>query len=82
MKNKMMMITMYLAGAGSAFAAAEGNISGTSLATKIFLGFFALIVATQLIPGLIMLAGLLRGLFGKNVKNADLTENVHGRRPS
>jgi hypothetical protein len=78
MKNRIMTTVMLLVGAGTAFAAAGEEISGASLITKIFLGFFALIVATQLIPGLIMLGSLLKGLFGKEARSAKLGGGSRG----
>lgn len=61
-----MLIALLMSYAGNVWAAAGGEPEGSSLVVKIFLGFFALIVATQLIPGLIMLASLLKGLFSKS----------------
>ncbi|MDO3377778.1 hypothetical protein [Geoalkalibacter halelectricus] len=66
--------------ATSAFAAAGGEGEGASLIIKIFFGFFALIVATQLIPGLILLGSLLKSLFGKSAREAEMSEETRGRR--
>ncbi|KIH75463.1 hypothetical protein GFER_16870 [Geoalkalibacter ferrihydriticus DSM 17813] len=74
------MTLIVLVGATSAFAASGGELEGASLVTKIFFGFFALIVATQLIPGLILLGSLLKGLFGKSARQAKLSGGSQGRR--
>ncbi len=60
-----MSIALLLSCAGNVLAAAGTEPEGASLMVKIFFGFFALIVAAQLIPGLIMLASLIKGLFAK-----------------
>lgn len=64
MKIKI-LTTLLLFGAANVWAATGPEAEGSSLITKIFLGFFALIVATQLIPGLILLGSLIKSLFSK-----------------
>jgi hypothetical protein len=48
--------------------AAGAETTETSLITFLFFGFAALIVVAQLIPGLILIYGMIKGLFGKTVK--------------
>ena len=65
MKSRLIHISlMLLAFASPALAAVEDG-GEMSLLVKLFLGFFGLIVATQLIPGLVLLTSMLKGLFGK-----------------
>ena len=50
--------------------------TGTSLLVTIFLGFGALIIVCQLIPGLLLLCSMLKTIFGKTAKE---TAPVTGR---
>ena len=70
MKNTLSTLTLILTSASTAFASSASEGSGTSLVTIAFLGFFALIVATQLIPGLALFVTGARSIFGKDSKHA------------
>ncbi|KIH77972.1 hypothetical protein SAMN05660860_02368 [Geoalkalibacter ferrihydriticus] len=64
MKTMLMTLTTLLISAGSALAApGSANPETAGLAVWIFFGFFGLIVATQFIPGMILLGAMLKGLF-------------------
>lgn len=52
----------------SAFAAGQTGAGEGSLLLSLFIGFFALIIVCQLVPAVIMLVGMLRGLFGRDQK--------------
>lgn len=52
----------------SAFAAGQTGAGEGSLLLSLFIGFFALIVVFQLVPAVIMLVGMFRGLFGRDQK--------------
>jgi len=54
----------------SAYAAGSTSASGGGLLLSLFIGFFALIIVCQLVPATIMLVGVLRGLFGRDSKEA------------
>ena len=54
----------------TAFAAGSAGAGEGSLLLSLFIGFFALIVVFQLVPATIMLIGMLRGLFGRDSKQA------------
>ena len=54
----------------SAFAAGSGNAGEGSLLLSLFIGFFALIVVFQLVPATILFIGMVKGLAGKNNKEA------------
>lgn len=55
-----------LAFSTSAFAAEATGAGEGSLLVSLFLGFFALIVVFQLVPAVLMMIGVLRGLFGRD----------------
>lgn len=50
----------------SAFAAGATGAGEGSLLVSLFLGFFAVIIVFQLVPAVLMLVGILRGLFGRD----------------
>lgn len=45
-----------------------GETMGSSLFVILFLGFGALIIVCQLIPGLMLFCSMMKGLFGKAIK--------------
>ncbi len=47
--------------AGSAFAAGSAS-TGSGLLAWLFLGFFGLIVATQLVPAVMLMIGIAKGV--------------------
>lgn len=63
--------------------AGEGvETNGSSLLVILFLGFGALIIVCQLIPGLVLFYSMIKGLFSRSVKKsmpvaADTAENDH-----
>lgn len=59
------IVPAILGSATAAFAAENTSSSGTSPLTVLFLAFFALVVAFQLIPGVILFISALKGVFGK-----------------
>ena len=46
-----------------ALAASDSVVKGSSILLILFLGFFALIVVFQFIPGLVLFFSMLKGLF-------------------
>jgi hypothetical protein len=63
-----------LSNASLAFAAGEQS-GGLGLGTYIFLGFFAVILVFQAVPGIILLSSMLKGLFAPLALQATSTEN-------
>lgn len=57
------LLAAFFSSATAAFAAEGAAESGMSPLVVAFIAFFALILAFQSIPALIMLASVLRGLF-------------------
>ena len=70
MKRTLSTLILIAASASSAFAANANEGSGFGLVTLAFLGFFALIIATQLLPGLTLFISGAKGIFGKEKKEA------------
>lgn len=69
MKNFMGKVLLAVAaGTTSAYAAVGKEPSGPGLLTIAFLGFLAIIIAIQFIPGLILFFGMLRGIFSATEK--------------
>ena len=62
MKRISTSILMSLIYAGAAFAA-DTSTQSSGLLANIFIGFFALIVLGQLIPGLLLLVSMFKGLW-------------------
>lgn len=51
--------------AATAFAAGSASSRGAGLLVWMFVGFVALFIVSQLIPGLILSFGLIKGLFNR-----------------
>jgi hypothetical protein len=63
MKHLMTTLGALTVWTAPAIAAGGTETEGTSLITILFLGFGALIVIGQLIPGLVMFCSMVKGLF-------------------
>ena len=63
------ILTAITVAATPVLASGGEEAMGTSLLAILFLGFGVLIVACQLIPGLLLFCSMLKGLFGSAVKN-------------
>lgn len=57
--------------ASPVFAAAEEGAGEGSLLLSLFIGFFALIIVFQMVPAVIMLIGMVRGLLGRDQKKVE-----------
>jgi len=69
MKKTIVNSLIILAGLSTtAFASAETTGSGSSFLLTLFIGFFALIVVFQLVPAVLLFAGMLKGLFSRDQK--------------
>ena len=67
--KKIMTIAATIAATTQPLAASNGTeAAGTSILVILFLGFGALIVVCQLIPGLVLFCSMIKGLFGSAVK--------------
>ena len=68
MKGKRIFATtlaMLLVAVPSAFAATTTRVYSSSILVLVFVGFLALVVVIQLIPAIMTLIGLLKGLAKK-----------------
>lgn len=69
MKHFMGKVVLALVGgATTASAAVVTDTSGPGFMTMAFLGFLAVILAVQCVPGLILFFGMLRGIFSATEK--------------
>jgi hypothetical protein len=65
MKRTMTTLGTLMMGATPVMASTGQETTGTSMMVILFLGFGAVVVVCQLIPGVILLGSMLKGLFGK-----------------
>ena len=65
MKRTLTTIGALMAWTTTAMAAGGMEAEGTSIITMLLLGFGALIVAAQLIPAVVILRGMVKGLLRK-----------------
>jgi len=73
MRNMMRVIIVILASVAPAFAANGSEAKGSTFLLFLFLGFAALIIVFQFIPGLVLFATMLKGLFSRAPKNTGET---------
>jgi len=67
------LFTMMLAGTTSAaYAASTMQGEGAGILAYLFIGFFALIIITQLAPAMVLFFGMVKGVFSRQEK-ADTT---------
>ena len=70
MKALFTTLAVTLASVTPALAANANEVKGSSILLFLFLGFGALIVVFQFIPGLVLFATMLKGLFTAAPKKA------------
>ena len=68
MKAMKMLATMMVGGASAAFAASGAQSQESGLLIYFFIGFFALIVVSQLVPAAILFIGMVRGVMARPEK--------------
>jgi len=68
MRVLMSTLAILLAAAPSAFASTTARVYSSSILVLAFVGFLALIVVIQLIPAIMTLFGVLKGLAKKGNK--------------
>lgn len=74
MKTALNIMIAMIAGATPAFAATGGRVNHSGLLVWIFLGFCALIVVAQVIPAVLLMVGMVKGVAaGKETKEANVT---------
>lgn len=70
MKTMKAFISLAAGSTSIAYAAAGTQSEGTGILAYFFVGFFALIVVTQLIPAMILFFGMVKGLFARPEKTS------------
>ena len=70
MKNSIRGLSwMVVSGASAAYAAPASAGAGGSYLGYLFLGFFALIIVSQLVPACLLFYGMVKGVFaGRHAK--------------
>ena len=64
-------IVLTLCSASSAFAASGAEEDGTGLFFWLFVGFAAMIIVFQFLPGILMFFGMAKGLIGSAAKDEE-----------
>ena len=70
MKTMKMLATMIIGSTSAAYAGSNAQTDGAGILTYLFIGFFALIVVTQLVPAVILFVSMLKGLFSGTEKTS------------
>ena len=68
MKTMQMLISMVADSTSAAYAAVSTHNEGAGVLTYFFIGFFALIIVSQLVPAMILFFSLVRGVFSRREK--------------
>lgn len=63
--------------ASPAFAVDTAKVYNSGILVIVFLGFLALVVLAQLLPAIIMLMGMVRGLVKSAFESRKVEANVH-----
>jgi hypothetical protein len=71
MKNTLITLaTLLLSGTSLAYAAPDGSAGGGSFLGYLFLGFFALIIVSQVVPACLLGYGMIKGVFSSREDHA------------
>lgn len=68
MKTAKVLVSIIAGTVSAAFAASGAHNQETGILVYLFIGFFALIVASQLVPAAILFVGMLRGVLPHSEK--------------
>jgi hypothetical protein len=68
MKTLRTVVTVLISSATTAFAATGVQSQEHGILVYFFIGFFALIIVSQLVPALILFIGMVRGVFSPSEK--------------
>jgi hypothetical protein len=75
MRTLLRALILTLASVAPAFAADGSEVKGSMFLLVLFLGFAALIIVFQFIPGLMLFATMLKGLFTRVPKKSAETQS-------
>ena len=70
MKTTQVLVSIIAGTVSAAFAASGVQSQETGVLVYFFIGFFALIVASQLVPATILFVGMLRGVLPHSEKSS------------
>ena len=70
MKTVRLLVPMVAGSASAAYAASAQSVEGAGVLTYFFVGFFALIIVSQLVPAMILFFGMVKGLFFRSEKTS------------
>jgi hypothetical protein len=70
MKTMRMLMTMVAGSASAAYAATGVRGDDIGILAYAFMGFFALIIVSQLVPAAILFVGMVKGLFSAGEKSS------------
>lgn len=70
MKTMRMLISMVAGSASAAYAATGAQSSDSGVLVYFFIGFFALIIVSQLVPAMILFFGMVKGLLYRPEKTS------------
>ena len=76
MKTVRILTTMIAGSSSVSFAASGAHAQDTGLLVYLFVGFFALVVVSQLVPAVILFIGMVRGVFTHSEKRSVNTNKV------
>ncbi len=65
-------LLMILSSSSAVLASGGVDGDGTGIMAYLFLGFLAMFIATQLVPGATLFIALIKGLFGKAIESKNL----------
>jgi hypothetical protein len=68
---KALATIMGIIAPATAFAASGASDEGSGIFVWIFLGFFAMIIVGQLVPAIMLMTGLVKGIAAKKVTKAE-----------
>ena len=70
MKTMKLLAAMMISSTSAVYAATSAQSEGAGILTYFFIGFFALIIVSQLVPAMILFVGMIKGLFAGHEKDA------------
>ena len=76
MKTMRILTTMFAGSASASFAASGAHAQDTGFLVYLFVGFFALVVVSQLVPAVILFVGMVRSVFTHSEKRSVNTDKV------
>ncbi len=70
MKTLRILLSMAVGSASVVYATTAAPSESTGFLTYCFVGFFAMIVVFQLMPAMVLFAGMVKGLFSRPEKSS------------